>query len=170
MSRTRPTTRPAFTLFELVLTVLVIAIAAAILVPAVGNNLYSSRLPSAANVLASDIEFCASECITRPATPRAVVFDTTNNKYTLEDLTTGQPINHPADEQPYINDFATGRNAQLAGVQLTGIQMGSSTLNVLTFDAYGRPLITADMVITLTYNGAPLTVTVKQTTGDVTIP
>jgi len=158
-----------FTLFELLLVVLVIGICAAVLVPSVGSNLHSPRLKSAANVLAADIEFCSSECITRPSTPRAIVFDLTNNKYTLQDLTSGVAITHPADGQPFVNDFSTGRNSQLAGVTITGITMGSGTLNVLTFDAYGRPTVTADMAITLSYNGATMVVTVQKGTGEVTI-
>jgi Tfp pilus assembly protein FimT len=156
-------------LFELVVVVMVIGIAAAILLPAVGNNLHSPRLRSAANVLAADIEYCSSECITRPTTPRALVFDLANNKYTVQDLASGTAISHPADGQPFVNDFATGRNSQLSGVAVTGVTMGAGTLNVLTFDAYGRPLLTADMVITLSYRGSTLAVTVVKGTGDVTI-
>jgi prepilin-type N-terminal cleavage/methylation domain-containing protein len=158
-----------FTLFELVLVVLVVGIAAAILLPAVGDNLGSPRLKSAADVLAADIEFCSSECITRPTAARAIVFDLSNNKYTVQDLASGTAIAHPADGKPFVNDFATGRNAQLAGVTITAVTMGGNALTVLTFDAYGRPVITANMAITLSYNGATMTVTVAKGTGDVTI-
>jgi prepilin-type N-terminal cleavage/methylation domain-containing protein len=161
--------RRGFTLFELMLVVLVVGIAAAIMLPAVGNNIYSPRLRSAANVLAADIEYCSSECITRPSSPRAIVFDLVTNKYTMQDLAAGTAILHPMDSMPFVNDFATGRNAQLNGVVITGLVMGSGTLSVLTFDAYGRPLLTADLVITLTYKGATMTVTVTKGTGDVTI-
>jgi prepilin-type N-terminal cleavage/methylation domain-containing protein len=161
--------RGGFTIFELMLVVVVIGIVAAILVPAVGNNLKSSRLSTAANVLAADIEFCSSECITRPSNPRAIVFDLTLNKYTIQDLATSAIISHPADSLPFVNDFTTGRNSQLQGVTIRSIAMGNGTLNVLAFDAYGRPLITADMVITLAYANSTMTITVKKGTGDVTI-
>ena len=158
-----------FTVFELTMVVMVIAIVAAILVPSVGNNLRSSRLSTAANVLAADIEYCSSECITRPSTPRAIVFDTTLNKYTVQDLNTSTIVSHPADSLPFVNDFTTGRNIQLQGVAIRSIAMGAGTLSVLTFDAYGRPSITADVIISLSYNNATMTVTVKKGTGDVTI-
>ncbi len=47
--------------------------------------------------------------------------------------------------------------------------MGGATFNTLTFDAYGRPVITAAMIVTLNYNGNTMKVNVAPTTGDVTI-
>jgi len=158
-----------FTLFELVLMVLVLGIAAAMIVPAVGNNIRAPKLRTAANVLAADIEFCASECIGQPGAPRAIIFDTTGNKYTVAVFSTSAAVAHPMDGMNFVNDFATGRNAQLSGVTLTRLAMGSGTLTTLTFDAYGKPLIAADLAITLTYNGQSMTVTVKAGTGDITI-
>src|SRR5262245_48437538 len=130
--------RGGFTLFELCLCVLIIGIAAAAIVPAVGNNVRSPRLKTAANVLAADIDFCASECIAQPGAPRKINFDTTANTYTLVD-NTGTTISHPMDGLAYVNDFSTGRNAQLAGVRITGIAVGAGTTTNLTFNAYGKP-------------------------------
>jgi prepilin-type N-terminal cleavage/methylation domain-containing protein len=161
--------RRAFTLIELIIVVLILGIVAAIFVPAAGANLHSSRLKMAANVLAADIDFCASECIAHPGDMRGIQFNTTTNQYTVEDLATNIAISHPADSQPYINDFATGRNLQLAGVTVTSTMMGTTALSLLTFDAYGRPLITSNFVITLSYNGSTMTVTVAKNTGDISI-
>ncbi|HVT79065.1 MAG TPA: type II secretion system protein [Phycisphaerae bacterium] len=157
-----------FTLFEVVLSLLIIGIAAAMVIPA-ATNASSSRLRTAANILAGDVDFCSSECISQPNAPRAISFDAAHNKYTVIDFNAGTTIKFPGDGQNYVNDFSTGRNSQLSGVRITSITMGGSTLSTLTFDAYGKPLITADLAITLTYNGTNMTVTVKNTTGDVTI-
>jgi hypothetical protein len=97
------------------------------------------------------------------------VFDLANNKYTVPDMSSGTAIAHPADGQAFVNDFSTGRNAQLSGVTITGVTSGTDPLTVLTFDAYGRPLLTADMVITLSYHGSTMTVRVAKGTGDVSI-
>ena len=149
--------RPAFTLFEMMAVVFILGIIAAALVPPLGNNVYSPRLRTAANVLAGDIDFCASECIAQPNAPRAITFDTTGNKYTVLDFNAGAAVKHPADAKDFINDFATGRNAQLAGVTLASVVSGGTAVGTVTFDAYGRPLLTSDLVITLAYNGQTLT-------------
>ena len=159
----------AFTLFEMVMVVLILGIVAAALVPPLGNNLYSPRLRTAANVLAADIDYCAGECIAQPSTPRAITFDTTGNRYSVIDFSATTPIKHPADGLDFINDFATGRNAQLAGVHIQSIVSGGTPLSTLTFDAYGRPLINADTTITLALNGQTLALKVSATTGDVSI-
>ena len=85
------------------------------------------------------------------------------------DFNAGTAVKFPADGQNYVNDFSTGRNSQLTGVAIASITMGGTTLSTLTFDAYGKPLITADLVITLTYQGTNMAITVKNGTGDVTI-
>ena len=157
-----------FTLFELVLTLLIIGIAAAMVIPAAANA-SSPRLRTAANVLAADIDFCSSECIAQPNAPRAISFDAAHNRYTVINFNAGTTVPFPGDGKDYINDFSTGRNTQLTGVSITSITMGGTTLSTLTFDAYGKPLITADLAITLTYNGTNIVVTVKSTTGDITI-
>ncbi len=158
-----------FTLFEILATLCIIGIAAATIVPAVGTNIRSPRLRTAANVLAADIDFCASECIAQPGAPRALSFDATNNKYTMIDSNSGTTSKFPGDGMDYVNDFSTGRNSQLSDVSITRLAMGAGTLTVLTFDSYGKPVITADFIITLTYKTQTILVTVKQGTGDVTI-
>jgi prepilin-type N-terminal cleavage/methylation domain-containing protein len=159
----------AFTLFEVVLVILILGIVAAALVPPLGGNLYSSRLRTAANMLAADIDYCASESIAQPSAPRAVAFDITGNKYTLLDFKALAMLKNPADSKDYINDFSTGRNAQLAGVTLQSVLSGGNPVSTVAFDAYGRPLLAADLVITLAFNSQTLTVTVKSATGDVII-
>jgi prepilin-type N-terminal cleavage/methylation domain-containing protein len=158
----------AFTLFELSLCLLIIGIIAAALVPIIGNNIRSSRLRTAANVLAADIDYCSSICISKPKSPAAVSFNTSQNKYTLIDVNTGATLKHPADSADFVNDFATGRNSQYADVVLKSAVAGTDVA-ALTFDSYGKPVLSADLVITLTYNMQTLTVTVKAGTGDVSI-
>ena len=154
-------------MFEMTLVVLIIGIMGAVLIPLMGNNLNYSRLPTAANVLAADIEFCSSECITHPTNPpsRQIVFDVDNNKYTIQDAS-GNTITHPSDSLPYVNDFSTGRNLRFEGVSIRQITGGGA---ILTFDAYGRPLITEDMAIQLQYTTSTMTVTIQKGTGETTI-
>ncbi|HEY4328184.1 MAG TPA: type II secretion system protein [Phycisphaerae bacterium] len=158
-----------FTLFELVLVVLILGIIAASLIPPINNNIRSPRLKTAANVLAADIEFCESECIAQPNAPRVITFSILNNTYTLLDFNAGTAIKNPGDGLAYVNDFATGRNAQLNGVTVTSVVSGGSAISSVTFNSYGKPLLTADLVITLSYNSQTLTLTVNAGTGDISI-
>jgi Tfp pilus assembly protein FimT len=159
----------AFSLFEMTLMILVLGIVAAALVPPVAGNLTSPRLRTAANILASDLEFCASESIAQPNAPRAIIFDIPNNRYSLKDFNAGTTLKYPGDGQDYINDFSTGRNAQLSGVTLSSVVSGVTTPTTVTYDAYGKPQLISNLVITLAYNSQTLTVTMNPSTGDVTI-
>jgi len=153
----------------MVTVVLILGIIAAALIPPLGNNIYSPRLRTAANVLAADVDYCASESIAQPGSPRAISFDLTNNKYSILDFNAASVINHPADSKPFTNDFATGRNLQLSGVKLKTVTSAGNNVTTVVFDAYGRPLLSADLVVTLLYNAQTLTLTIKYTTGDVSI-
>ena len=165
-----PASRGGFSLFELTIVILIIGIVAAMMLPAVGTNYTSSRLSSAANVLASDIEFCASECITHPSNARAIVFDLTNNNYTVEVYATATASDASGGPASRSSMILRPGGTRLTGVTITKIVVGSGTMTTLAFDAYGRPTITADMVITLSYAGNTQTVTVKKGTGEVSIP
>src|SRR5438045_3147298 len=118
IDRYKSSGRRAFSLFEMTLVILILGTIAAALVEPVGTNLTSPRLRTAANVLASDLEFCASESIAQPNALRSVTFDLVHNKYTLVD-NTSTALKFPGDSQDYINDFSTGRNIQFAGVTLS---------------------------------------------------
>ena len=151
------------------IVVAIIGIIGALVVPLATGNLTSPRLRTAANVLASDIEFTLGECIDRPDDPRVIFFEPAVNRYTVNTVSGGSTINHPMDGQPFVNDFATGRNAQLAGINLDSVTMGNGTMALLTFDPYGKPIITQDLLITLRYGQQRLLVTVNKRTGETTI-
>jgi prepilin-type N-terminal cleavage/methylation domain-containing protein len=168
----RISARRGFTFFEVTLVLLILGTVAAALVPVIGNNIRASRLRTAANVLAADLEFAASTCISRPKNPAAVSFDVLHQRYTVFDFVTGAMLKHPMDGQEYVNDFSTGRNAQFADVVLSSVAVGTgspTTSASITFDAYGKPTLPANLVIVLTYKTQSLTVTVSAATGDVTI-
>ena len=158
-----------FTFAELVIVVLIIGLVALLVIPATSSSMSASRLSTSANVLAADIEFCLSECIARPNDPRVVYFDVTNNKYSMVALNASTVIAHPMDQQPYTNDFTTGRNANFVGVVMTSAACGNTNLTVLTFDPYGKPLLTNDLIVALTYQGQQMNVKVNATTGEVSI-
>jgi Tfp pilus assembly protein FimT len=158
----------AFTLFELLLIVCILAVVGMLAMPKLSGS-SRIRLATAANVLAGDIEFCENECITNPQALRVIRFDSANTRYWIAPASSPTvPINHPLDSQPYLNDFATGRNARLSGTTISAVTLpnGSSTL---TPDAYGCPGLASNATIILTDGQYKVTVTVDGSTGDVSI-
>jgi hypothetical protein len=147
--------------------VLIVGLIGAIAIPQ-ATGLHNGRLMTAANMLASDIEFCQSQCINDPGYLSVLVFDVPNNQYRIALAATPTvPISHPADSQPYVTDFATGRSAALTGVTLSGTaNLAASTLG---FDSFGRPSITQNATVTLAADGNQMTLTIDAATGEVTI-
>src|ERR1700743_499026 len=73
----------AFTLMEVVITVTVIGFCAGLVIAAFSSAIRGGPLAPAANVLASDVEFCQQECIARPSEPRKIVFNVQQNQYSI---------------------------------------------------------------------------------------
>jgi prepilin-type N-terminal cleavage/methylation domain-containing protein len=160
--------RRGFTLFEVILVVVVVGLIGMLAVPEFTGT-SRMRLTTAANVLAADIEFCENDCITHPNDLRVIKFNTTSNTYWMALASAPDtPVSHPEDSLPYLNDFRTGRNVHLAGISISSISIGSGATSI-TPDAYGCPNLSADATITLTDGTYSITVTVNANTGDVTI-
>lgn len=158
----------AFTLFEVMVVVVIIAVAGLVVIP-IANNVTSPQLRTAANVVAADIEFCQSECINNPSSLRQIQFDTIGNKYWIATAASAStPITNPDDGQPYQNDFKTGRTRAFSGVTIKTVSVGTG--NILKFDTFGQPTSTAtDATIVLSVGAKTMTLTVNASTGDITI-
>src|SRR5262245_48745623 len=74
--------RRGFTLIDLMVTIAVLAVAAAVIIPGVSNN-DRLRLMAAANVMTSDIELAQVMTISFPNDPIVVRFDPDNATYWL---------------------------------------------------------------------------------------
>jgi|GEM_PF-2561730 len=160
--------RRGYTLFELVLTLLIIGIIAAIAVPTVGQSMGQPRLKTAANLVAADIEFVMSECISRPDARRTIIFDTGSNRYYVLDAS-NTVITNPGDGLPYENDFATGRTASFKGVTLVSCTVNGNPVEGFSFTPYGRPDTTHDVLITLAYDTQQMRITVTKASGAISI-
>lgn len=166
--RAMPSRSGGYTLFELVLTLLIIGIIAAIAVPTVGQSMGQPRLKTAANLVAADIEFVMSECISRPDARRLIIFDTASNRYYVVDASF-TTITNPGDGLPYENDFATGRTASFKGVTLVSCTVNGNPVEGFSFTPYGRPETTHDVLITLAYDSQQMRITVAKASGAISI-
>ncbi|NLK42651.1 MAG: prepilin-type N-terminal cleavage/methylation domain-containing protein [Planctomycetes bacterium] len=157
----------AFTLIEILVTVVILAIAALIAVPMMGSAA-DIQVRSAAHRLAADLEYAKNMAITYQR-PFAVVFDTSAGN------TNGYQIpneSHPVSGQDFDVRFAKERNLSRVKITRLTLEPGTSPTTV-TFDYMGTPKIGEDSLnkgqITLTADGFSLVVNIEPLTGYVTI-
>lgn len=167
----------AFTLFELVVVTFIISIIGLMAIPIIGAVAGGPRVETAANQLLADIEYCQSMNIARTDSQFAIRFNKAQNFYQIEALpggsATASVIHFPGDRQPYINDFATGRNQHLTGVSLGELPENQETY-WLTFNRYGQPQtqsgrLTQNVQIPLEGGGRTLLVSIEWDTGEISI-
>lgn len=196
----RRTVERAFTLVELLSVIVLMAIAAQLALPLMGNR-DQYRLREAVKLVAADVQFAQADSIAHPDQPRAIVFDTALRKYwiapwvstalapaesnAIKDPVRRDPAN-PALFAPFSVTFPTaaapgppnGRAAALANVSIASMQnlISQAGFYFLPFDGYGTPLdITGQPSaniarISLAAGSATLRVEVAPSTGEVTIP
>lgn len=156
--------REGFTLIELVLTIIVIAILAASVNIGI-NGISSARLNGAARRLVSDLRFAQQAAITKRIR-HGIIF--TANSYTVfENDLPADPARNPQGGGDFIVNFTSG---DFAGVTIGATLPGS----VVKFEPSGRPLDGANAAltpatnqVTLSYSGSPMTVTIIPETGKI---
>ncbi len=144
---------PGYTLVELGIVVVVMAILAVIAIPLLGNALDDRFAWAAAQRVETDIQWARQQAIATSA-PKTVTFS--GNAYELiglEDPTRAG--------QPYVVDLAgAGYQAEVVGVDLGGDQS-------LVFDAYGAA--DSDGEVLIRVGGFQRRVKIQRSTGVVTI-
>ena len=149
------------------ITLAVLAIVATLVLPSVSSN-ESLSLVSAANILASDLEYAQSESLTNPADPTYVVVDAAQRRYMLaleSDLLTpiGRPEAGPTAgvPDPYQVVFGEG---ELNFISSVDIEMVSGPSGSVPFDAYGRLSQPENVRIRLWNDSGELFVVISATT------
>lgn len=156
-----------YTLMEMTIVVLVIAIAAGIALPMLGNS-NTGKLRAAADVLAADIAYAQSESIAHGDNLRLLVVDADHHGYriaTQNDPNT--PVTDPVTHQPYQVVFGQGTSRSLGGVTITATHIGGD--DQLGFGALGQLDQTDPATFTLTAGTSCVTVSVDPNTGETTI-
>jgi type IV pilus assembly protein PilM len=120
--------RCGFTLIEIILVVVILAIAAMMAVPFATSGA-TMQLKSAANIIASDLEFAKSMAISRGRI-YSVVFNAAGESYQIKDandVVIKHPVNIGSD---YVVSFAN--DSRLDQVDITGVNF--DTTNTVKFD------------------------------------
>jgi prepilin-type N-terminal cleavage/methylation domain-containing protein len=149
-----------FTIIEILIVVVIIAIAAMMAVPMVGSA-DSMQVRSAANVIAADIEYARSMAISRQKT-YSVVFNESNESYQLED--SSGIIEHPVKKGfQYVVNF--GSSSQLNKIDIVDASFGGASR--ISFSPAGAP--SSGGVIQLQAGGTIATISVEPVTGFIMI-
>jgi len=158
----------AFTLAELVVVILVMAIAAAIVIGSIGTTKDSQAI-SAARVLASDVELARNMALTTQA-PHTVVFSLDMQSYkVVANYTGGGYALATAVEHPVrANERFGVRLASLNGMESVVVgPVGFGGQTYVTFDAEGDP--SNGGAVTLQSGKTEMVVSVEPLTGAVSV-
>ena len=149
------------------MVVLILSIVASLAVPRLGDTA-TTKVRSAAQVLAADLAFAQIESIAHSDDLRLVVLDPTNHRYHIAKASaTSTPLTNPITKQPYRVTFGQSDAASLSGVTISGSTVGGD--NQLKFGAFGQIDQGTDATITLSCDGFTCTLTIHATTGAVTV-
>jgi prepilin-type N-terminal cleavage/methylation domain-containing protein len=165
------TVRRGFTMIEMVVVLVILAIAAAIVVP-MASSAGTTQLRAAVNIVAADLEYAKSMAISR-GQRYAVVFDPATETYRIADES-GTTIAHPVKQGfPYSVDFRA--DSRLGSVDIVTASFDGAT--AVSFDYLGSPYSGTGPgatpmnsgVITLRAGGTMRTVSVEPVTGFISI-
>jgi type II secretory pathway pseudopilin PulG len=166
MSTPARNTRRAFSLINVLITVAVMAIVAAAVLPSVasGNQV---NVTGAAYLIASDLEYAQSLSLATPDDPALVRFDTEAAAYWIaraDDPDT--PILRANGRDPYRVEFGEGDAAPAGEVAIT---VAGAVDGAIAFDGFGRLATLNDALVTLTGQHGVRRVRIDADTGVVTI-
>jgi len=148
-----------FTLLELIVVMMILAIAAAVIVPqAVGTS--GLKAQSAARVIMADLEYAQSQAIVTQQTVE-VDFSVTGNSYAVTN--TSGPLIHPITKKQYIVDFDSQQGFQ--GVRIDSADFGGGSK--VGFDSLGAP--DADGSVTVSAGAHAYRIKVAPVTGRVSV-
>ena len=167
-----PAKSSGFTAVEILLVVVIIAIAAMMAIPMM-TSADSFQIRSAANMIAADLEYAKSMAISRSQS-FSVVFDMTTESYRIEDQD-GMIISHPVKKGfDYVVDFRS--DSRLSKVDIANVDFEPGSSQTITFDYMGSPYSGSGTsnplnsgVITLQAGGTSTAINIEPVTGFISI-
>lgn len=165
-------TNTGFTVIEILIVVVIIAIGAAMVIPMM-TSAAGMQIGSAANIIAADLEYAKSMAISRGQN-FSVVFDEATESYSIKNQA-GEIIMHPVKKGfAYTIDFRS--DGRLDKVDIADVDFEPGSSNTITFDYLGSPYSGTgtstplnSAVITLQAEGPTITITVEPVTGFISI-
>jgi len=158
--------RRAFTLVDMLVTVAIMAVVAAVVLPAMAPD-SGARLRGGAMMLVSDIEYAQSVCLAEPSDPVIVRFGSDGATYWLaRESEPTEPIAYPGTTEQYLVRFGAGRAALLADSWFGTDGLVNSAI---VFDEFGRLQALNNAVIALTNGALTVTIRVDSGSGAITI-
>jgi len=156
---------PAFTLVEILVVIVILAIAAAVVVPNLGSAA-DIQVLSGARRIAGDLEYAQNYAI---ATGDSVTIsfrdkdDPNANSYIVSN--TSGTLTHPINKTDYVIVFSSIDG--MSGVSIDSVNFDGNS-NV-TFDALGAPSNASDGTVTLSSGSDTYRITVVPVTGRVLV-
>jgi prepilin-type N-terminal cleavage/methylation domain-containing protein len=157
----------AFSLVEMLIVIMVLAILAAVVVPLSGST-EATRLMAAARLLVVDIEFAQHLSITHPDDPALLKIDQANNRYWVAQASdVDTPVTDPGSLKPLLGQFGAGRGTPYTGVTIQSYSLDGD--EELHFSGVGLPDQTSDATVVLASGVHTMTITVAATSGEVSV-
>ena len=155
-----------FTLIELMITVMLMAIAAAMVIPAI-NSTDSTHLAAGVSLMIADIDFAQTAAINEPSEKVLVRFDPDNARWWVAPQSTPtQPYLHLYTNDPYDTTMGFGRAMSADGVTFTVVEMEKVSSDYqIAYDAFGALDQTTNPQIVLTCGDSSSTITIDAEIG-----
>ena len=127
--------RNAFTLIELLIVVIILAILTLSALPD-SQSAIQQEGQRAADMFEADVDYARTLSIARPDAPVGIKVSVSDNKYWLAVVSMPDtPILHPQTGLPYVRQFGPTGPDGLKSVQITSVDVGTD--NVLGFNSTG---------------------------------
>lgn len=159
----------AFTLIELILIILIIAILSAVIITDFINSTSQAKLEGLRWKLKSDLSYAQSLAVTQQLN-HGIIFDPEVETYSVYRQTTSNIVNDPSSGKPFTVNYLT--DDYFKGMDIVSTSFGSPTTDRVEFNYLGVPSdgtnpLAGDGSVTLSYQGSSITITVTKNTGKI---
>lgn len=159
----------SFTIIELMMVVVLIAILAAVAVTDYNNSAAQTKLQAGRFRLISDLIYAQSLAVTQQVNCGIIFYPSAaGGGYSVYRQSAGNIAKNPLTQNDFTINYAS--DPALSGVALISAAFGSPSTNRVEFNNMGAPsdgsvVLAADGTVTLSCRGQTATVTVTKNTG-----